>query len=323
MLGPMIKKSLAVLAVSGMAVTASLSSAQAEFPEKPITMVIPLGAGGSHDLNARVITSIIPEYIGQAMIVRLTPGAGGQKGTQEVANAPADGYTLLFTHNYIDMLQQFVEDLPYDPMKDFVPIARINYAPAAIVVRADSPYNTFEELVADAKARPGELTLGHSGNWGAFFVPAAQIMKKLDFTMNMVPYQGGGPAMQALLSGDSDMTMSFPSGTASLLEAGKIRVLATAGKERFYEDVPTFEEVGIDGDIGFMHRVVLAPAGTPQNVVDQLTASFLALADDKTFKNLMGRLAESIDILSGPEYQEMRESQAVAYQELVKELTSQ
>jgi tripartite-type tricarboxylate transporter receptor subunit TctC len=323
MFKPMIKQTMAALAVSGLALAGSMGAAQAEYPEKPITMVIPLGAGGSHDLNARVITSIIPEYLGQAMIVRLTPGAGGQKGTQEVSRAAADGYTLLFTHNYIDMLQQYVETLPYDPLKDFVPVVRVNYAPASIVVRADSPYQTFEELVADAKARPGELNLGHSGNWGAFFVPAAQIMKKLDFTMNMVPYQGGGPAMQALLSGDSDMTMSFPSGNAALLAAGKIRVLATAGKERLYQDVPTFEEVGIDGDIGFMHRFVLAPAGTPPEVIAKLEAAFMALKDDTTFQRLMSTLDESIDLIGSAEYQTMREAQAVAYQDLVKSLTSQ
>ncbi|SNS86835.1 Bug family tripartite tricarboxylate transporter substrate binding protein [Tropicimonas sediminicola] len=317
------RKALASLAITGAALTATMSPALAEYPEKPVTMVIPLGAGGSHDLNARIITSIIPSYLGQAMIVRLTPGAGGQKGTQEVANSAADGYTLLFTHNYIDMLQQYVENLPYQPLEDFVPVARVNYAPASIIVRADSPFQTFEELVAFAKENPGELQLGHSGNWGAFFVPAAQIMKKLDFVMNMVPYQGGGPAMQALLAGDSDMSLAFPSALGELVEAGKIRVLATAGEERIFEDVPSFTEVGIDGDIGFMHRFVLAPAGTPQEALDELEAAFAQMSEDETFKKLMDRLGESVDPMTGAEYQALREGQAVAYDELVKDLTSQ
>ena len=323
MVSTVLRKSLAMLALSGAALATSFAPALAEYPEKPITMVIPLGAGGSHDLNARVMTSVIPSYIGQAMIVRLTPGAGGQKGTQEVARAPADGYTLLFTHNYIDMLQQYVENLPYDPLADFIPIARVNFAPASVIVRADSPYQTFEELVADAKARPGELQLGHSGNWGAFFVPAAQIMKSLDFTMNMVPYQGGGPAMQALLSGDSDMSLAFPSALGELRDAGKIRVLATAGPERFFDDVPTLEEVGVTGDIGFMHRFVLAPAGTPPEVVEKLTAAFAEMSADPTFLKLMERLGESVDPMSGDEYQKLREAQAIAYKELVDDLTSQ
>ncbi|MBL4768631.1 MAG: tripartite tricarboxylate transporter substrate binding protein [Rhodobacteraceae bacterium] len=317
------KKATSLALATGLAVAASVGAAWAEFPEKPITMVIPLGAGGSHDLNARVITSIIPTYINQAMIVRLTPGAGGQKGTQEVANAPADGYTLLFTHNYIDMLQQHVENLPYDPNKDFIPVARINFAPIAVVVRADSPYETFEDLVAASKADPGGIQMAHSGNWGALFVPAAQIMKALDISWNLVPYQGGGPALQALLSGDADITMGFPSAIESHVKAGTLRVLTTAGAERLYDDVPTFAEVGVEGDVGFMHRVVLAPAGTPDDVMATLTAAFKALESDKTFTRMMGRLGENIDIIDTDAYQEMRVDQNAAYKELVKELTSQ
>lgn len=299
----------------------AVSPALAEYPEKPVTMVIPLGAGGSHDLNARVITSTIPSFLDQAMIVRLTPGAGGQKGTQEVANANADGYTLLFSHNYIDMLQQHVENLPYKPMDDFVPVARINYAPIAVVVRADSPYQSFDDLIAAAKEKPGEIRMAHSGNWGALFVPAAQIMKARDAYFNMVPYQGGGPAMQALLSGDADLTMGFPSTLSSLLASGDVRVLATAGAERIYPDVPTFGEVGVEGDVGFMHRVVLAPAGTPPEVLEKLEASFAALLEDKTYNRMMSRLGENVDYMSGADYQKMREEQAAAYKDLVASIT--
>ena len=317
------KNALAALAMTGAALATSATTAQAEYPEKPITMVIPLGAGGSHDLNARVITSIIPTYLEQAMIVRLTPGAGGQKGTQEVATAPADGYTLLFTHNYIDMLQQHVENLPYNPGEDFVTVARVNYAPIAVTVRSDSPYQTMDDLIAASKAEPGGIQMAHSGNWGALFVPAAQMMQALDIQWNLVPYQGGGPALQALLSGDADVTMGFPSSLASHLDAGTVRILATAGAERIYDDVPTFAEVGVEGDVGFMHRVVLAPADTPADALEKLSAAFVALGEDKTFTRMMGRLGENIDIITGAEYDAMRGDQSVAYEELVKELTSQ
>ncbi|MEM9030611.1 MAG: tripartite tricarboxylate transporter substrate binding protein, partial [Pseudomonadota bacterium] len=306
----MLKRLMSTLAVAAsVALLGIAGPAFADYPEKPITMVIPLGAGGSHDLNARVITSTIPQFINQAMIVRLTPGAGGQKGTQEVSKSPSDGYTLLFTHNYIDMLQQHVEKLPYDPMKDFVPIARINYAPIAVIVRADSSYKTFDEVVAAAKKKPGSVRMAHSGNWGALFVPAAQIMKARDAYFNMVPYQGGGPALQALLSGDADISMGFPSAIGSLVAAGKIRVLATAGAKRIYPDVPTLAEVGVEGDIGFMHRIVMAPAGTPKDVVAKLEAAFSALLKDKTYNRMMKRLGENTDYMSGSDYQKLREKQ--------------
>ena len=319
----MFKGNFRLLMAIGIVIGLSSGIAQAEFPEKPITMVIPLGAGGSHDLNARVITSTIPQYLDQAMIVRLTPGAGGQKGTQEVANSEPDGYTLLFSSNYIDMLQQYVEALPYDPMEDFVPVARINYAPIAVVVAGDSPYNTIEDLIAAAKADPGGIRMAHSGNWGALFVPAVQIMQSLDVEFNLVPYQGGGPAMQALLSGDADVTMGFPSTLAAQVESGKVRVLATATPERIYDDVPTFAEIGVEGDVGLMHRVVLAPAGTPDDVIATLTEAFENLSEDKTFTGMMGRLGETIDIIDGPAYQEMREEQNEEYKVLVDQLTTQ
>lgn len=316
------KTSLAALAVTGAAFAASGAMAQSAYPERPITMVIPLGAGGSHDLNARVITSIIPTYLEQAMIVRLAPGAGGQIGTQEVANAAADGYTLLFSHNYVDMLQQHVENLPYNPGEDFVTVARINYAPIAVTVLADSPYQTMDDLIEASRADPGGITMAHSGNWGALFVPAAQMMQALDMQWNLVPYQGGGPAFQALLSGDADVTMGFPSTLGSHLDAGTIRILATAGAERIYDDVPTFAEVGVEGDVGFMHRVVLAPAGTPDDVLTTLREAFVALAEDTTFTRMMGRLGENIDIITD-EYEAMRVDQSAAYEVLVQELTSQ
>ncbi|QXT38202.1 Bug family tripartite tricarboxylate transporter substrate binding protein [Gymnodinialimonas ceratoperidinii] len=319
----MMKKLAAALAVTGAALTASGATAQSDYPERPITMVIPLGAGGSHDLNARVITSIIPSYLEQAVIVRLSPGAGGQLGTQEVANAPADGYTLLFTHNYIDMLQQHVENLPYNPSEDFVTVARVNYAPIAIAVRADSPYETMDDLIEASRENPGSIQMAHSGNWGALFVPAAQFMQALDMSWNLVPYQGGGPALQALLAGDADVTMGFPSSLGSHLDAGTIRILATAGPERIYDDVPTFSEVGVEGDVGFMHRVVLAPADTPEEALTTLREAFEALGEDTTFNRMMGRLGENIDIITGDEYEAMRAEQSVAYEALVNELTSQ
>ena len=248
-------------------------------------------------------------------------GAGGQKGTQEVADAAADGYTLLFAHNYTDMLQQHVENLPYDPINDFVPIARVNYAPIAVVVRGDSEYQTFDELTKAAADNPGAINLAHSGNWGALFVPAAQVMKETGAVFNLVPYKGGGPAMQALLSGDAEVTMGFPSVLGPLVESGKVRVLATAGPERIYDDVPTFGETGIQGDIGFMHRVVLAPAGTPPEVIEKLEGSFSALLEDTSFQRLMGRLGENTDLMLGADYQVLRDEQSEAYKALVESIT--
>lgn len=297
-----------------------LPSAHAdEFPEKPITLIIPLGAGGSHDLNARVFTSVIPTYLGQPVVVKLMPGAGGQIGTAAAAKAPADGYTLIFTHNYIDQLQQFVQKLPYDPSKDFVSIAQINYAPGAIVVRADK-WKTLKEMLDYGKQNPGKLRFGHSGNWGASMVPGAQLLAEAGVDATFIAHKGGGPAMQAVLAGDADFTIAFP----SVIEAqgDKVRALAIAGDKSVLPGVPTFKELGfkVDGGLGQMSRVVLAPSGIPADRKKKLEEAFAKLNSDKTYQNLMKKIGENTAYLSGPEYEKEREAQKAGYKDLVEKL---
>lgn len=313
----MFKKTL-LKVVLGFAMVCFGTVAFATYPERPVTLVIPLSAGGSHDQNARVIADMMPLFLGQSMEVKLSPGDAGRLGTSEVANADPDGYTLLFTQNYIDMLQQHVvDDLPYAPLDDFVPVARVNFAPISIVVRADSPYDSFAELMEAGRARPGSLTVGHSGNWGATFVPAVQIMQATQSKFELVAFQGGGPTLRAVLSGDVDVTLAFPSAIEKLKNNGEIKVLATAGESRLYLDVPSFAEVGLTGDVGFMHRVVLAPANTPSDIVATLGEAFDAMVNDLTYVSLMAEIGENVDHLDGPTYQRLRVDQNQAYKALV------
>jgi tripartite-type tricarboxylate transporter receptor subunit TctC len=182
---------LTSLALAGvMTLGLGIDSARAEFPEKPITMIVPLGAGGSHDRNARVFTSVISEFLGNAMIVKLMPGASGQTGTAAASKAKADGYTLLFSHNYYDQLQQHVKRLPYNTTKDFVTVGKLNSGSFSVIVRADSPFKTWGDLVKFAKANPGKLKLSHSGSWGATHVPALQLFSEAGISgkIIMVPY---------------------------------------------------------------------------------------------------------------------------------------
>lgn len=316
----MLTKLLKILIAAALTVACGTALAE-EYPSKPLTLIIPLGAGGSHDLNARVFTSVIPTYLNQAMIVKLMPGASGQKGTAAAASAKADGYTLIFTHNYIDQLQQHIEQLPYDTSNDLVTVARINYAPLSIVVPAESPFKTLQELLDYAKENPGKLTLAHSGNWGALFVPMARILQKAGAELAFVPYKGGGPAMQALLAGDADVTGAFPSVALSLVEAGKIRLLASAGDTRISPDVPTFAELGFDEDIGMMQRVVMAPRGIPEDRLQMLRDAFGKLNSDKTYNRLMAKLGENTEYLDGGEYEKQRPVQKERYGELVKSMT--
>ena len=296
---------------------APLAHAQG-YPEKPITLIIPLGAGGSHDLNARVFTSVISSYLPQPMVVRLMPGAAGQTGTAAAVKAPADGYTLIFSHNYIDQLQQHVEKLPYDPTKELETIVRLNYAPGAVVVRADASWKTLKEMFDYGKENPGKLKFGHSGNWGAVMTPGAQLLAEAGVDATFVAHKGGGPAMQALLAGDVDFTLAFP----SVIEAqgDRVRVLAATGDESPFPGVPTVAELGFKSTGLEMSRVVLGPRDMPEDRKRILREAFGKLNKDKTYQSLMKKLGENTALLSGPEYEKIRARQKEEYRTLVQKL---
>ena len=186
-----------LMAVPLLVGTLGVGSAQAEYPEKPITLILPVGAGGSHDRNARVFTSVIPEFLGNAVIVKLMPGASGQVGTAAAAKAKPDGYTLLFTHNYFDQLQKHVKKLPYDTDRDLVTVGKLNSGSFSVIVMANSPFKSWGDLVNHAKKNPGKLKFAHSGVWGATHAPGLQLFTEAGIAdkIKMVSYKGGGPAL--------------------------------------------------------------------------------------------------------------------------------
>ena len=289
------------------------------YPEKPVTLIIPLGAGGSHDLNARVFTSVISSYLGQPMVVRLMPGAAGQTGTAAAVNAAPDGYTLIFSHNFIDQLQQHVEKLPYDTTKALETIVRLNYAPGAIVVRADKPWKTLQDMFDYGRKNPGKLKFGHSGNWGAAMAPGAQLLAEAGVDATLIAHKGGGPAMQAVLAGDVDFTIAFPSVIES--QGDKVRALAVGGDKSVLAGVPTFKELGYKSTGLEMERIVLGPRNMPEERKRILREAFQKMNGDKTYQNLMDKLGENTVLMPGPEYEKLRARQNVEYKALVGKLT--
>lgn len=308
-------------AVAATAIASTGALAQDDFPNKSITLIIPLGAGGSHDLNARVFTSIIPQYLGQPVVVKLMPGASGQTGTAAAAKARPDGYTLLFTHNYFDQLQQYVTKLPYDTFKDFETVAMLNSAASCVATKPGRPYKTWNEMLAYAKANPGKIEMAHSGQWGAGMIHSAQIMKQYGIRFNLTPYPGGGPAMKALLADDADMTTGFPI-TIQTVGSGVYPLACGAMAEGVPEGTPIYgKDIPEMDGVGHMQRIVMAPKGVPADRMAKLRKAFQDLKGDKTFKRLMGRLGEQTNIIDGAEYEKMRVKQAKDYKDLVDSLT--
>tara|TARA_Y100000996_G_C22548415_1_gene652765 strand:+ start:351 stop:1322 length:972 start_codon:yes stop_codon:yes gene_type:complete len=298
--------------------------AQEQYPEKPITLIVPYAAGGSNDLNARIFTSFLDDYLGQPVLIKLVPGQAGQKGTLEAVRAEPDGHTLLFTDNYRDQLHRYTfRNNAYDTNTDLITIARVNYGAIGIIVRNDDDFKTWAQLEAAAKSKFGAVTMSHSGLWVALFVPAIQVMKNLDLQLRMVPYRGGGPAKAALLAGDVDMSMAFPATVAADVEAGRIRILATAGRERLIPDVPSFVEIGLPPTTGFMHRVVMAPAGISEERVMILREAFSRMQQEQGYQRMMAQLGENTEYLDGAAYEAVRVQQSSDYRELAESLIAQ
>ena len=258
-------------------------AARAEYPDRPITVVIPLGAGGSHDLHARGITPILCEILGQPVVVSLVPGGAGMKGTTQVANATPDGYTIIFTHNAFDQLTPQTRKVEFDPTTAFKSVARINASEPLLAARAGAPYKTIPELIDYAKKNPGKVNIGHTGVWGVGFIPTMQFIKAAGIKVNLIPHTGGGPAMRAVLAGEDDLTFGFATQYRPHYKAGKLVMLALAGDNPLKDD-PDFKDVKTMTELGYpkvdftMDRIFMAPAGVPADRLAKLRKAFDELA---------------------------------------------
>jgi len=290
-----------------------------EFPEKPITMIIPFGPGGSHDMHARMISSTIQEYLGQPIVVKLMPGAGGALAMAEAARADPDGYTVIFTHNYLDQMRPLVTEVNYGP-DDFVGVAQINGSPQFAWTTPETGWTSLADVTAHMGDNPGMTNVSYGQPWGVAFTPLMMYMQKAGgLEANWVPYEGGGPTLTAFLSGDVEFGMTMMAQAREHYEVGSMVPLGVTASERDpnYPDIPTFAEQGFDVDVS-MSRVILAPAATPPERVEYLSDAFAKLMEDPSFVRLISSANSSIDFMDHEELQSVREKQKGEFQELVK-----
>jgi tripartite-type tricarboxylate transporter receptor subunit TctC len=273
-----------------------------EYPTKSVTLVIPFGAGGSHDLTARAVTSVGADHLGQPILVQLKPGGGGAIAADFVAKTAPDGYTLLFGGSGPNTTLPAIEGRSKGP-DDFVAVCRVNYSPAVIIARADAPYKTFKEMLAWAKSNPGKLVFGNTGPWGAGDLSWKMIVKETGIEAKNVPHDGGGPALIALLGGHVDVSGLFSAQTLPHIQAGKLRALAVTDNQRdpAMPDVPTCKEAGVNM-LYLMWRGVLAPKGTPRGVVDKLAGAFKKMTEDKSVAPMIKKLGDEINYLGPDEF---------------------
>jgi tripartite-type tricarboxylate transporter receptor subunit TctC len=257
--------------------TVFCAAADEHYPLKPIRVIVPQSAGGSTDLAARVVTQKLGETLGQTLVVDNRPGAGSLNGTETVAKAAPDGYTLLCVAASFTINPSLHEKLPFDPIRDFVPITRLAALPHILVVHPTLPVKSVKELIALAKAKPGELNYASSGIATSTHL-AAELFRHMTGTdMVQVPFKGGAPGMVGLLSGQVQLYFATISTALPHVKSGKVRALAVTSAKRSIvaPEYPTLAEAGVAGYEHTSWIGLLAPAKTPAAVISKLHAESL------------------------------------------------
>jgi tripartite-type tricarboxylate transporter receptor subunit TctC len=278
---------LFLAATAFVALFASAGRAQ-DYPSRPVRVVVPFSPGGAVDGPMRVIAQELSKRLGQQVIVDNRPGAGATIGTDVVAKAPADGYTLLLASQTNAISATLYPKLPYEPIEDFTPISLIGREPGVLVVHPSLPVKTFQEFVAYVKERPGRIDYASSGNGSGQHLFVALLASMTGMKMNHVPYRGSGQATADLLGGQVQVSIPGTAGMVGHIKAGKLRPLAVTGAKRSPQlaDVPTVMESGVPGYEAYVWMGLLAPKGTPAPIIDKLVRELtqvLATSEVKTY----------------------------------------
>jgi tripartite-type tricarboxylate transporter receptor subunit TctC len=273
---------IAVSLAACLAALASLAApARAEWPERTIAVVVPFAAGGPGDIVARILSAELAKKLNQSVIVENRVGASGNIALTAVARAAPDGYTLTAMSNVI-LINPFVHNVSYDPLKDFAPIAYLGSSPNAIITGPKSGIDNIEQLIARARAKPGTLTYASAGV-GSVSQLAVELLKlRANLDMIHVPYGGAAPSLQAAAAGTTDLASIATGGLVGNIRSGMVKALVQTGAERSPElpDVPTMQEAGIPHAVVETWPMLLAPAKTPTPVVKRLTDAVREIESD-------------------------------------------
>lgn len=297
----MFKKSTYFISIFATVLTLSLSVAQAQtattYPNKPIRLVVPFTPGGSTDILARAIGQELTKAWGQSVIVDNVPGAGGSIGAEKVAKASNDGYTLLMGHiGTLAVNPNLYPKLAYDPVKDFSPVAWVARVPNVLVVHPSVPAKNVKELVALAKSKPGQLNYSTGGNGSAAHLATEYFKMRTETSMLHIPYRGAAPAVTDLIGGQVQVLFTGAPALMGHIKSGQIRALAVSSPLRMdaLPNVPTVSESGYKDFEADQWYGVVAPAGTPSDIIVKLNAQInqsLNAAELKTRLNSEGAVA--------------------------------
>ena len=287
----MIFKNSFVLAIGLVAVAAGGTAFAQSYPSKPVKIIVPFAAGGPADNYARFIGRGLQDALGQSFVIENRPGAGSVIGTDAVAKSAADGYTLLMMSNTQTVNETLVQGKPYQLMRDFVVVAPINYSELVLVANPAAGISSLKDLTAQAKAKPGKINYASSGT-GTPYHMAGELFKSMTGVYLVhIPYRGSSGARTDVIGGQVEVMFDAVTTMVEQIKAGKVKAIATTGKARsdVLPDVPTMAEAGLPGYEATIWLGLMAPKGTPKDVVEKLNAAVSKIASQPDVKQLWNK----------------------------------
>ncbi len=306
-----------MLALTAMALPAA---AQSDYPNRPIRLIIPFPPGGSNDVVGRMIGDQLAKQLGRQVVIDNRAGAGGVVGTEIASKAPADGYTLLVI-SLAHAVNPHLYKLPYDPIKDFAPIGVMGSGPNVVVVHPDVPAKNIKELVALAKAKPGALQYASAGI-GSFQHLGGELFKlEAGVDILHVPFKGGGPSMINVIGGHSQVMFSSLVQTTPHIKSGKLRAIGVGSKTRspVLPDVPSVAEAGVPSYEAVNWWGIVAPAGTPQPVIERLHKALTAAQGTAEVTKQFASEGATVMRMSTPEFSKFMVSEMNKWERVVKQ----
>lgn len=318
------KTVLASILLAGGLLAAGQALADEPYPSHVVQVIVPFPPGGVADLTGRPVTVGLSKILKQSFVLINRPGAGGSLGASMVVNAKPDGYTLLMALASVSTNPEAdrVAGRPATfELNQLAPIALVSADPTILMVRAESPYKTLADLVADAKKRPGEINYSSSGNYGTYHVATEMFTHVAGVELKHIPYGGGGPALNAILAGQVDVGLLGPSVAIAQIKAGKMRALASWGGKRLASlpEVPTLKELGYNVEY-YIWSGLFAPAGTPEPIVTMLRDAMRKVVVDDDFKMVMDKLETPIVYMDAPEFKQFWDEDAKRLIEVVRKI---
>jgi putative tricarboxylic transport membrane protein len=300
-------------------VLAPLGQAQAKWPEKPIKIILPFGAGGVADVTARIMADKLEKKFGQRVVIENMPGPGGINAARAVVTAAPDGYTMGFVTNGTAISVSAFKSLPFDPVKQFEMVSGLGQFNLLFAVDANSPYKTLGDFIKDAKANPGKLNIGTIAVGGTQNLGAELFKSSADVKVVIVPFKRSPDVVVGLLRNDVQMLIEFPAAIKGQVASGKLRVLASSGpkREASMPNVPTIQEAGVKGYVVTSWNGVFAPKGTPKEALDTMNKAMHEVLADAEVKDKYAALGVNAHPTSPAELMEQLQSDIKKWDEVI------